>query len=594
MKVFTLAAYLCLSMLCYGQAGSLNTQFNGGLQATSFGSGHSIAEDIAVQPDGKVIVVGQTLVNGISNMALARLNSNGTLDNSFGIGGKIVINLNSSGSWLTAVAIQGDGKIVAGGSVANGGQVDFALLRFLSNGTPDPAFGTNGVITSNLDTYSYLKDLLIQPDGKILVAGEAVNVVSSDYAVARFLSNGAPDASFAGGSVTVDILGDDFVKTIRLLSSGKMIVGGSSSFRFSMIKLKTDGSLDENFGPGGKVTTIVGGMPGNDNCLAIDVQSDGKIIAVGEGTNAATASDVVVARYTTGGQLDNSFANGGLYVADLNGAFDQASSVSVLNNGKILIGGNTNVAGQQQLFVARLTQSGALDGSFGTGGQTTIAAGNEAYAYAMALKGFTIYLAGVEMNAPNKMLVASLNNDVGPLPVRFASFTAQKQGSQVILRWQTDYEEQTKSFVAEKSNDGSSFSSFAEISASGNSTTSKDYRAVDDKPFSDITYYRIKSIDLDGSSTFTKVVYIKNDAKGIEVVPNPVSSFSQVHLPDGITGTIRVELYNMTGQMIKASNITMNGNALSFPIDMSNLKAGSYLVKVDGANVHHTQQIVKK
>jgi hypothetical protein len=94
MKIYTLTATLCLSILCYGQAGSLNTQFNGGTLTTSFGSNPSIAEDIVVQPDGKVLLAGQILVNGISNMAMVRLNPNGTIDNSFGTSGKIVISLN--------------------------------------------------------------------------------------------------------------------------------------------------------------------------------------------------------------------------------------------------------------------------------------------------------------------------------------------------------------------------------------------------------------------------------------------------------------------------------------------------------------------
>jgi uncharacterized delta-60 repeat protein len=243
MKIFTLAASLCLTTLCYGQAGLLNTQFNGGIQATSFGSDPAIGEDIAIQPDGKVVVVGQTIVSGISNMAIARFNTNGTLDNGFGTGGKIVISLNPAGSWLKAVAILSDGKILAGGSVTNGANVDYAMLRFFSNGNIDPSFGVNGIVTSSWDTYSYLKDILVQNDGRILVAGEAADPFSSDYAVARFLSNGSPDATFSGGFVTVDVLGDDFAKTIKLLSNGRMIVGGSSSFRFSMIKLNPTARL---------------------------------------------------------------------------------------------------------------------------------------------------------------------------------------------------------------------------------------------------------------------------------------------------------------------------------------------------------------
>lgn len=594
MKVYTLAATLCLSIMCYGQAGSLNTQFNGGIQTTSFGTGHSIAEDIAVQPDGKIILAGQTLVNNVSNMAIVRLNPNGTLDNNFGTGGKIVISLNPAGSWLEAVVLQSDGKIVVGGSVANSGQVDFAILRFLANGSPDPGFGTNGVVTANVDTYSYLKDLLIQSDGKIVVAGDAVDIVSSDYAVARFLSNGSPDPTFSGGSVIIDILGDDYVKTIKQLSSGRFIIGGSSSFQFSMAKLNTNGTLDESFGNGGKLTTIVGGIPGNDNCLAIDIQADGKIIAVGEGSNAATSSDVAVLRYTVNGQLDNSFANNGVYLVDFNGAFDQASCVAVLNNGKILFGGNTNVAGQQKIFVARLTQTGSPDPSFGNSGQTTVALGNDAYAYAMALKGLNIYIAGVEVNAPNKMLAAAFSNDAGPLPVRFSSFTVQKEDSRVLLRWQTEYEEHTKSFIAEKSHDGSSFNPLTEIAATGNSTTTSEYRTIDEKPFQDITYYRIKSIDLDGSFSYTKILYVKNEVKEIEIAPNPAGSFSQVQLPGGIEGTVKIELFDMSGRMLISSKVQMDGNPLSFSINLSDLKAGSYVVKLSGASLNLSQQLIKE
>ena len=594
MKIYTLAATLSLSIVCYGQAGSLNTQFNGAILAASFGPSHSIAEDIAVQPDGKIVVAGHTIVNGVSNMAIVRLNPSGTLDNSFGTGGKVVINIHPSGSWLQAVALQNDGKIVVGGSCGNSSQVNFAILRFLTNGNPDPGFGTNGVVTANVDTYSYLKDLLIQGDGKIIVAGEAADVASSDYAVARFLSNGSPDATFSGGSVIINILGGDYVKTIKQLSGGKYIIGGSSSFQFSMVKLNANGTLDENFGNSGKVTTIVGGIPGNDNCLAIDLQADGKIIAVGEGSNAGTLSDVAVLRYTINGQLDNSFANNGVYLADFNGSFDQASAVAVLTNGKIVIGGNTNVAGHPQVFVARLTQTGNLDPSFGNGGQTTVAVGNEAYAYAMALKGLNIYIAGVEKNVPNKMMAVAFNNDVGPLPVRFSSFTVQKEGSRVLLKWQTEFEEQTKSFIAEKSNDGSSFTTLAEVAATGNSNSTREYRAIDEKPFPDITYYRVRAVDLDGSFSYTKILYVKNEGKVIEVAPNPAGSFSQVQFPGGIKGLVKIELFDMSGRMLKSSNVQMDGNPLSFAINMSELKAGSYVLKLNGAALNFSQQLIKE
>ncbi len=245
---------------------------------TDFG-GTDIANAVVLQSDGKIVAVGQDS----SDFALARYNADGSLDSSFGTGGKVTTDFGGSDAALAAV-LQPDGKIVAVGTSA----ADFALARYNTDGSLDTSFGTGGKVTTDFGGTDQAWAAVLQPDGKIVAAGLA----SADFALARYNTNGSLDTSFGtGGKVTTSFEGSDQARAVVLQPDGKIVaVGWDNGVEFALARYNTDGLLDSSFGTGGKVTTDFGG---SDAALAAVLQSDGKIVAVG----FANTTDFALARY---------------------------------------------------------------------------------------------------------------------------------------------------------------------------------------------------------------------------------------------------------------------------------------------------------
>jgi uncharacterized delta-60 repeat protein len=163
--------------------------FDGQL-TSDFAGGNDLAHAVAVQPNGKIVVVGVTVSGGISKLALARYNANGSLDNSFGTSGKVVTEI-SLEAGLNDVKIQPDGKIVATGYAFGNGQFNGIVVRYLSNGNLDTSFGNGGVITVS---DAFFRSLELQTNGKIVTAGSHIS--SDKFVVMRFNQNGQTDNSF--------------------------------------------------------------------------------------------------------------------------------------------------------------------------------------------------------------------------------------------------------------------------------------------------------------------------------------------------------------------------------------------------------------
>jgi uncharacterized delta-60 repeat protein len=466
-------------------------------------------------------------------------------------------------------------------------------MRFLSNGSTDPSFGNNGLVTLVVGTYAYLKDILLQPNGKIVLAGEALINGDYDFALARYNANGTLDLSFNGGTVTVDFNNDEYLKAIRLQEDGRIVLAGSSNFTFALTRINTNGSIDGSFGNEGRMLTVAGTVAGNDNAMSMSLQSDGKIVVVGEAYNPPYFSDIAIVRYTTAGQLDPGFGGDGILLADIDGSNDQATAVSVQSDGKIVIAGNTIYQGNQMIVMMRFSSQGNIDQSFGTNGRTFASVGNYAYVYSMKLSGLKIYLSGVAKNNPDQFALFSFMNDASPLPVHIMDFTAQKEGNTVRLQWTTSLEENTKSFIAEKSTDGINFIRLEEIAAAGNSNTIQKYSVTDRQPIAPVNYYRIKTVDIDGSFSFTRILAIKNDVISVQLFPNPVRNTMQVQLPAGLDGTTRIDLYDATGRHARNMKVETGGSASSVPVDMSSLLKGTYLVRISNGEMIFTEKIMK-
>ena len=363
------------------QAPVLTTAGNG-KATTDFGSLIGQARSVVVQADGKLVVAGyaQNTQSGTYNSELVRYNADGSIDTTFGTGG--IVSSGPSFATGSGVAIQADGKIVTAGAVF-GSPNHFALARYNSDGSFDTSFGTGGKIVTDFGS-TVPFGLLIQPDGKIVLTGGAPHAGGgTDFAVARFNIDGSFDTSFGtGGKVTTDFGGTYAAGYgIARTPDGKIVVGGVKEFvgigfdyDFAVARYNDDGSLDTSFGAGGKVTTDFAST--DDIPYTMAVQADGKIVLAGV-TDPGIAANFGIVRYNVDGSLDASFGSGGKVSTDFGANFEPGNGVTIQADGKIVVAGFT-VAGPSNadFALARYNSDGSLDTSFGTGGKVTTGFGS--------------------------------------------------------------------------------------------------------------------------------------------------------------------------------------------------------------------------
>jgi uncharacterized delta-60 repeat protein len=213
-----------LAVSALAAAGSLDTSFGVGGKATTDFGGTDEADGVAVQPDGRIVAAGIAGFYEGGNFALARYDRDGSLDTSFG-GGKVTTDFGSASDFAFDVAIQPNGSIVAGGAVGySTAGADFALARYERDGSIDPSFGVGGKVTTDFGSFDYAFAPAIQPDGRIVAAGAG----SEDFAVARYNRDGSLDTSFGiGGKVTTDFgSADDFAFDVAVQPDGSIVAAG--------------------------------------------------------------------------------------------------------------------------------------------------------------------------------------------------------------------------------------------------------------------------------------------------------------------------------------------------------------------------------
>lgn len=338
----------------YNTNGDLDTSFDtDGLDPIDFGSTDS-AEAVAIQSDGKIVVAGTS----DNDFALARLNTDGTLDTAFDTDGIVTTDLGSI-ELAYAVAIQSDGKIIVAGVSDIDGDNDFALARYNTDGSLDISFDTDGKLTTDFGSFEEIQSVAIQSDGKIVAAGRSGNF-SPDFAVARYNANGTPDTSFDGdGKVTVDFNGDqDWANSVSIQSDGKIVVGGSAYSPsgdpdFGLIRLTSTGVLDSTFDSDGKVTTSISNLDEISTVLILD---NGKILAAGYSYDAYY--NVALIKYNTSGSPDNSFSTDGIVTTSMIAGRDSyAMSAQIQSDGKIMVSGYIITAPNIEFFLIRYTNS---------------------------------------------------------------------------------------------------------------------------------------------------------------------------------------------------------------------------------------------
>ena len=289
--------------------GKLDKKFGvNGVAITPVGPvGDGGASGLAIQPDGKIVVVGGA--NDDDNnatFAVARYLPNGTLDTAFGNAGTLLISLAGGDAAASAVALQADGKVVVAGTAVGAGVVgqEFAVVRLTDTGALDPTFGDAGIVlTQNLPGQQKggLEDIVIGRDGRILVAGLG-EVASGQgaFALLRFHTDGSLDSTFGGGTgkVLTEFPGGSGASSVLVQHDGRIVAAGAAGVptTFALAGYLPDGTPDTGFGTCGRTTTAIGENSGISG--AVLVQHGGRIVVAGTTFNSTvTAGSFALARY---------------------------------------------------------------------------------------------------------------------------------------------------------------------------------------------------------------------------------------------------------------------------------------------------------
>jgi uncharacterized delta-60 repeat protein len=288
-------------LLRFNNNGSLDSTFDGDGRRIFTGPGDDRAQAVKIQPDGRIVVAGYTNLLGTNDVFVLRFLSNGALDSSFDGDGRVILS-NPGNDRAQAVALQPDGKIIVAGTTDASGNNDFLIVRLNANGSLDGTFGSGGrqVIRSFGGNDQAQAVVRQQSDGRIIVAGYTNATGTNDFAVARLNTDGSLDISFDidGRVIISGFGGDDRAQAVDVQSDGKIVLAGytnvSGNNDFAVARLNPNGSLDATFDGDGRVITH--SLNGDDRALAVALQSDGNIVAAGY-SNGAGTNDVAVARY---------------------------------------------------------------------------------------------------------------------------------------------------------------------------------------------------------------------------------------------------------------------------------------------------------
>lgn len=379
------AVALCASFTTRAAPGDLDTAGFGsgfGKVLTSIDT-NSQAEAVALQPDGRIVAAGACSNGNGDRFCLARYLPGGALDTSFNGTGTVITAIGSSFALANAVAVQRDGKIVAAGACSSGNQIDFCLARYLPDGSLDPGFNGTGKVNTPLPfDSSAVSAIVLQPDGRIVVAGACNVGGTSHFCVARYLASGPLDLTFGSIGATYAPIGDaaSTAYAVALQPDGRILIAGECTRfgvnAFCTARINPDTALfDTTFGFGGTVTTTI--APGVQTVKALALQADGKIVVGGTCSNGSN-NDFCIARYLASGTLDTTFNLTGVVISAIGASEDIATTLAIQPDGKIVVAGTCWNATSFDFCVSRYLGTGERDYSFPNGRVITgIGAGSD-------------------------------------------------------------------------------------------------------------------------------------------------------------------------------------------------------------------------
>lgn len=390
MRYIYLTLFLLLATAGFAQIPVIpDSTFNGtGRNVFSTGGTLSFGDNIALQADGKIIMTGANMsLGGIAELGVARLNTDGTFDNTFGISGISLISLGGlsyQGGFEPEILIQPDGKILICGFSQESGEDDMLICRLLTTGALDPSFGTGGTTTINFATAGQpdvANAIALDASGNIYACGSCRTggtPFTNDIAIAKLTPAGALDPTFSGdGKLLIDLTANqwDYAYGIAVRTDGKIVVTGYTGIPADVfaIRLLPDGSFDPTFSGDGKVTVDLGGQNVADEAWGMAMKSDGKIIIVGDGYNTTSSTfPAYVVQLTEDGSPDPTFSSDGIASINISGNTDVMRNIIIQPDGKYLVSGDAMTSATRDFAAIRLHPDGTLDTDFNMTGIFTM------------------------------------------------------------------------------------------------------------------------------------------------------------------------------------------------------------------------------
>jgi len=333
----------------YNSDGSLDATFgSGGAVLTTLGGSSESARGVAIQPDGKIVIGGNAVFLNQDNpdLFVARYNSNGSVDTSFGTNGVAIVGFSTNAvnaDYFGAIKIGTDGKIVIGGSLPGTSQFQqTTLARLNTNGTLDTSFGSGGKLTNG--GYAWT-DLTVQPDGSIVTVGYSATIMSSTMIVRKFNINGLQEWNYTRGQdfILAELYG------IAAQPDGKFVVAGRFNSKVSVLRLNANGTLDTSF--------AVDSVVREGRATAVAVQPDGKIVVAADLTDTPFGGYNAI-RLNTDGLPDAGFGTNGVVSNLYPNSQINTSTIIIQPDGKILVGGRASITPPQGYYFTILRYKG--------------------------------------------------------------------------------------------------------------------------------------------------------------------------------------------------------------------------------------------
>jgi len=360
--------------MVFAQPGSLDKSFGvNGKVILSFSQTDDIAQDVAVQADGKIVVTGFMFSDTSFKFITVRFNTDGTLDNTFGKGGKVITQIGNKDDKATSVKVDKNGSIFVGGYTWTGNAFDFALVKYKNNGILDDRFNNNGIAAVSIGIFDDMAvSLIILESGGIIQSGFTERFIRNDFTVVKYNSDGNLDKTFGNNGKVVTQIStfNNISKSSAIITNDGIILAGYSfsgiKNNFTTVKYDNNGILDSTFGITGKVATEIG--PGDDFANSVLIKNDNKILVSGYTFNGVQNVFTTVS-YDLIGEIDSSYGINGIVKTKIGNINDRGITSVLQDDGKIIIGGITKKGNGDDFALIRFDSLGNVDNSFGTDGK---------------------------------------------------------------------------------------------------------------------------------------------------------------------------------------------------------------------------------